>query len=141
MQSHVTLKRISVYLDEEEVTDQVSSLKKDYSKPYLFGNDEGLGLECATLKWNEVVEVEENQNKSCSSSTISMEIDEASTIGDSESIGDRGDRVFELRDVTIRFPEGKLTVVTGPTASGKTALLVSFLNFFHLSPILILLLF
>ena len=114
MQSHVTLKRISVYLDEEEVTDQVSSLKKDCSKPYLLGNDEGLGLECATLKWNEVVEVEENQNKSCSSSTISMEIDEASTIGDSESIGDRGDRVFELRDVTIRFPEGKLTVVTGP---------------------------
>ena len=118
MQSHVTLKRISVYLDEEEVTDQVSSLKKDYSKPYLFGNDEGLGLECATLKWNEVVDVEEkgNQNKSFSSSTISMEIDEASTIGD---------RAFELRDVTIRFPEGKLTVVTGPTASGKTALLVS----------------
>ena len=120
MQSHVTLKRISVYLDEEEVTDQVSSLKKDYSKPYLLGNDDGLGLECATLKWNEIVEVEENQNKSCSSSTISMEIDEASTIGD---------RVFELRDVTIRFPEGKLTVVTGPTASGKTALLVSFLKF------------
>ena len=122
MQSHVTLKRISVYLDEEEVTDQVSSLKKDYSKPYLLGNDDGLGLECATLKWNEVVEEVEkgDQNKSCSSSTISMEIDEASTIGD---------RVFELRDVTIRFPEGKLTVVTGPTASGKTALLVSFLKF------------
>ena len=129
MQSHVTLKRISVYLDEEEVTDQVSSLKKDYSEPYLLGDDEGLGLEGATLKWNEVVEVEENQNKSCSSSTISMEIDEASTVGDSESIGDRGDRVFELRDVTIRFPEGKLTVVTGPTASGKTALLVSLLKF------------
>ena len=105
----------------------MSSLKKDYSEPHLFGDDEGLGLECATLKWNEVVEVGEkgNQNKSSSSSTISMETDEASTVVGTENIGDRGDRVFELRNVTIRFPEGELTVVTGPTASGKTALLVS----------------
>ena len=123
LQTQVTLKRISVYLDEEEVTDQVSSLKKDYSEPYLLGDDEGLGLEGATLKWNEVVEVEEkgNQTKSSSSSSVSLITDEASTAVDTESIDDR---VFELRNVTIRFPEGELTVVTGPTASGKTALLV-----------------
>jgi ABC-type cobalamin/Fe3+-siderophores transport system ATPase subunit len=33
-------------------------------------------------------------------------------------------RSFELRGLSVRFPEGKLTVVAGPTASGKTALLV-----------------
>jgi hypothetical protein len=126
LQSQVTLKRIAVFLDEEEVTDQVSSLK-DYSEPYLFGGDEGLGLECATLQWNEVVEVTKKgkqlgQNTSSSSSTISLDIDEASTVVSTESIGDR---VFELRNVTVLFPEGELTVVTGPTASGKTALLVS----------------
>ena len=130
MQTQVTLKRIAVYLDEEEVTDQVSSLKKDNSEPHLSGDDEGLGLECATFKWNEVVEAVKKgkklgQNKSSSSSTISLVTDEASTVVDVESIGDRGDRVFELRNMTIRFPEGELTVVTGPTASGKTALLVS----------------
>ena len=126
-QTQVTLNRIAVYLDEEEVTDQVSSLKKDCSEPYLSGEDEGLGLECATLKWNEVVEVVKKgkqlgQIKSSSSSTISLVTDEASTVVDAETIGDR---VFELRNMTIRFPEGELTVVTGPTASGKTALLVS----------------
>ena len=130
MQTHVALKRIAVYLEEEEVTDQVSSLKKDYSEPCLFGDDEGLGLECATFKWNEIVEVVKKgkqlgQNKSSSSSTISFVTDGASSDIDAESIGDRGDRVFELRNMTIRFPEGELTVVTGPTASGKTALLVS----------------
>ena len=127
LQTQVQLKRIAVYLDEEEVTDQVSSLKKDYSEPYLFGDDEGLGLECATLKWNEVVEVVEkgNQNKLSSSPTISLVADEGSTVVDTESIGEHCDRVFELRNVTIRFPEGELTVITGPTASGKTALLVS----------------
>jgi hypothetical protein len=35
----VALKRIAVFLDEEEVTDQVSSLKKDTTVPYLPGAD------------------------------------------------------------------------------------------------------
>lgn len=138
LQTGVALKRIAVYLDEEEVTDQVSSLKKDHSEPYLPGDDEGLGLEHATFKWNEVVEVaekgkESSPNKISSSPTSSEVTDEASTTTvdniSERSIGEREDRVFELRDITIRFPEGELTVVTGPTASGKTALLVCSSNF------------
>lgn len=35
------------------------------------------------------------------------------------------ERRFELRDINVVFPDGKMTVVTGPTASGKSALLVS----------------
>ena len=143
MQTGVALKRISVYLDEEEVTDQVSSLKKDRSEPYLSNDDEGLGFEGATFKWNEVVEAaekgkESTQNRLSSSPTSSTSeaTDEASTVVDNlseRSIDERGDRVFELRDMTIRFPEGELTVITGPTASGKTALLVSSSFFFFFS--------
>jgi ABC-type transport system involved in cytochrome bd biosynthesis fused ATPase/permease subunit len=40
---------------------------------------------------------------------------------------------FELRDVSVMFPEGKMSVVTGPTASGKTALLVCIVSFHALS--------
>ena len=36
---------------------------------------------------------------------------------------------FELTDVSIIFPDGELTVITGPTMSGKSALLVSCLIF------------
>jgi excinuclease UvrABC ATPase subunit len=64
-----------------------------------------------------------------SSSPTSSEVpDESSTVVDNvseTSVDERGDHVFELRNMTIKFPEGELTVVTGPTASGKTALLVS----------------
>ncbi|KAF9258418.1 hypothetical protein L218DRAFT_964491 [Marasmius fiardii PR-910] len=35
---------------------------------------------------------------------------------------------FELRDISVIFPDGKLTVVTGPTASGKTSLLLAVLG-------------
>ena len=34
------------------------------------------------------------------------------------------DHRFELQDINIRFPEGQLSVITGPMASGKTAFLV-----------------
>ena len=136
-----------MYLDEEEVTDQVSSLKThlNSTEPYLPGgeDEEGLGLENATLKWNEVVDVEkqEEQDKkkngvfgpSTSSPTSSNDdvetvatSDVETAASDSESLlaGLETDHKFELRDITVRFPEGQLSVVTGPTASGKTALLV-----------------
>lgn len=134
VQTGIALNRISVYLEEEEVTDQVSSLKKDYSQPHLPGSDdEGLGLENASFKWNEVTENPEQKDgkavESPPSPTASN--DETGTVvDDSVSVrsgSDLGDRKFELRDLTIKFPEGELTVVTGPTASGKTALLVNFL--------------
>ena len=146
-QTGVALKRIAVYLDEEEVTDQVSSLKHvNSTEPYLPGgeDEEGLGLENATLKWNEVVDVEkqEKQDKkkngvlglSASSPTSSNDDVESVATSDVETAAsDSGsllagletDHKFELRDITVRFPEGQLSVVTGPTASGKTALLVS----------------
>ena len=37
-------------------------------------------------------------------------------------------RRFELRDINIDFPLGELTVITGPTASGKTALLMALMG-------------
>lgn len=55
--------------------------------------------------------------------------DGSTAIGDSTSetstaLLSSTDHRFELRDVSIMFPEGELSVITGPTASGKTALLV-----------------
>jgi excinuclease UvrABC ATPase subunit len=55
-----------------------------------------------------------------------VDVDETSRTEDltNTSISSSEDRMFELLDVSVKFPEGQLTVVTGPTASGKTALLV-----------------
>ena len=136
LQTGVALKRISVYLDEDEVTEQVSSLKKSRAEPLLSGADEGLGLENATLKWNEVTEVVDpkdakkdkkgKRNSSSGSVSPSGSSDNVTVVDDTLSVAasEAGDRKFELKDVSIMFPEGELTLVTGPTASGKTALLV-----------------
>lgn len=123
IQTRVSLDRIATYLAEDEVTEQVSSLKKVVAGPHLAGDDdEGLGLEHASFKWNEVEEVKEQEIvKGVSPTSSSSSSDETVTVVETE---ESSDHHFELRDLTVLFPEGELSVVTGPTASGKTALLV-----------------
>jgi ABC-type ATPase with predicted acetyltransferase domain len=120
--------RIATYLDEEEVDEQVSTLKKS-ALAFAEDTTKGLGIEHGTFKWNEVEQPTEAPKKSASSSSsngTSAGDDDAVTAVDSASVaGSDAERRFELADINVMFPEGELTVVTGPTASGKTALLVS----------------
>ncbi|KAF8060200.1 multidrug resistance-associated ABC transporter [Lyophyllum atratum] len=147
LQTGVALNRIAVYLDEDEVTPQVSSLKKDASQPPPADEEEGLGLENASLKWNEVEEadkdgkVKDNGTDASDTSGASPSIgDDVSIIVESPSamsaasLAEAMDHRFELRDISVRFPEGELSVITGPTASGKTALLMALLGEMTLLP-------
>jgi len=131
-QTGVALKRIETYLGEDEVNDQVSSIKKARA-PHGDGEDDSLSIENGYFRWNEVPEKPEenskangktkatNKNHSPTSSS-----DETETAVDTESVHSaHEDHKFELRDISVRFPDGELSVITGPTASGKTALLVS----------------
>ncbi|KAJ7647783.1 hypothetical protein FB45DRAFT_987394 [Roridomyces roridus] len=116
LQTRVCLNRIAAYLDEDEVDEQVSSLKKDLSNPSFEMEDDRLGFENASFKWNEVQEDnKDDKNKKPSSDTDSI----------LTATSEVSDHKFELKDLSVIFPQGELTLVTGPTASGKTALLVS----------------
>jgi ABC-type multidrug transport system fused ATPase/permease subunit len=139
-QTGVALKRIEKYLEEDEVDEQVSSIKKACA-PHVDGEDDTLSIENGFFKWNEVPETPEENSKAKGKnlSRISSS-DESATAVDSEVTSIRSspeDHRFELKDISIRFPEGELSVITGPTASGKTALLVSKVPFieykFHMT--------
>ncbi|KAJ7091060.1 multidrug resistance-associated ABC transporter [Mycena epipterygia] len=163
LQTRISLNRIAVYLEEEEVTAQVSSLKhaaEMQMQPLLEGGEEemGLGLESASLRWNELpVEEGEDEDKNGNSNgngngngngsngngngrkrSPTASIDGATALGDDSGSegGDGGNEnnKFELRDISVLFPEGKLSVITGPTASGKTALLMALLGEMTLLP-------
>ncbi|PFH45643.1 hypothetical protein AMATHDRAFT_44023 [Amanita thiersii Skay4041] len=136
LQANIALERIAVYLNEEEVTPRVSSLKADSKQIRTLAEDEeGLGLENASFKWNQV-EVTKNVNKadklaiplkqSASSSHGHIVVDDGLTTAD--TFMDVPNHRFELQDINVRFPDGQLTMVTGPTASGKTALLMAVLG-------------
>lgn len=120
--------RIATYLDEEEVDGQVSTLKKSDSE-LAEDTVKVLGIEHGTFRWNEVQQPKDDKTKKPSSTPSSTNgsggDDDAVTAVDSASIaGSESDRRFELADINVMFPDGELSVVTGPTASGKTALLV-----------------
>ncbi|KAJ7439790.1 hypothetical protein FB451DRAFT_1445526 [Mycena latifolia] len=126
-QARIALDRIAAFLNEDEVSDQVSSLK---SPDPNFDHEEGLGLDDASFRWNEGPNPANPKKLSDPRSTDRF----PSNLSDSTSIAgdDRGSEFevqrFELRSLSVKFPEKKLSVITGPTASGKTALLMALLG-------------
>ncbi|KAL1696726.1 hypothetical protein GGG16DRAFT_43160 [Schizophyllum commune] len=129
LQCNVALKRIAVFLDEDEVTEQVSSLKKDLSapQPQTFDNGGALGIENGTFKWN-TVESQQTDAKPAADPYAPDTASTADTIVSRADSANGANNYFELRNISVQFPEGKLTIVTGPTASGKTALLLAVLG-------------
>ncbi|KAG6830506.1 hypothetical protein H0H92_000347 [Tricholoma furcatifolium] len=140
LQTGVALNRIAVYLGEDEVDEQVSSLKKDAFKDITEPEEEAaLGIENASFKWNEVeVKVKEEgkgKDKDNKKDNGTNGTGAQTLIGEAgEALEIDMDHRFELRDINVRFPEGQLTLITGPTASGKTALLMALLGEMTLLP-------
>ena len=97
----------------------------------------GLGIVNGSFKWNEIEQKKDdkdNKGKAKDPSTNGgnsngSDADETATaVDDASVLSTPADHRFELRDVNVMFPEGQLTLVTGPTASGKTALLMALLG-------------
>jgi len=122
LKAKVSVDRIDVYLKEDEVSGQVSSLKKEVNLS-SGGESTGLGLNNATLKWNMVEQGPESKDVQRKGATDSSNGDEGSsgTFADDSSTvvsldAEVSDHHFELRDISVTFPEGKLSLITGPTA-------------------------
>ncbi|KAI0003794.1 ABC transporter type 1, transmembrane domain-containing protein [Russula compacta] len=134
LQTKVALDRIATYLDEDEVDEQVSSLKGSQFRA-LAGDDDitkGLGIENGTFKWNEVEQKNSDAAKTAKSVVSTPENAEQATNDETErasvTASEADEYRFELKEINIMFPERRLTLVTGPTASGKTALLMALLG-------------
>jgi hypothetical protein len=114
-----------VCADEDEVMDQVSSLKKSRVDPHTSNDDNnGLGVENGSFKWNAVEEQESTESKTKTKKTSSASSEGTIAETDSETNEELTDHRFELRDISVRFPDRKLSCITSPTTSGKTTLLV-----------------
>ena len=72
----------------------------------------GLGIENASFVWNSVAAKSSEDDKKLPTAEQLV----------TENVEDG--RKFELKDINVMFPDGELSLITGPTASGKTALLV-----------------
>jgi hypothetical protein len=150
LQSKLSLDRLEAFFEEEEVDTKFSSLKQPSILPPRPADDSiaPLGIKNGSFGWNSVkqrhVDADEAQKNAerfilggmfrrskgkgkDGKKAVGGEEPPSNAHGQEELLAAEDVR-FELRDIEVIFPEGKLSVVTGPTASGKTALLVCVVN-------------
>lgn len=127
LQARVSLERIAAFFAEEEVEDAFSTLKMQGGLVDSTPRDATVGIiGNANFVWNSI-ESPESKKPSASTDTHTFEngTNNPGNTSPTDSNPSSDDTRFELRDINIIFPEGELTLVTGPTASGKTALLLA----------------
>ncbi|EGO00623.1 hypothetical protein SERLA73DRAFT_104969 [Serpula lacrymans var. lacrymans S7.3] len=124
LQAKVALDRIATFLDEDEVDEQVSSLKKSAER--ISEDTEGFGIDQGSFVWNKVDGTDSNMPTEITHGKPAS--DDGTIVPEAPINTQTLDHHFELKDISVMFPEGELTVVTGPTASGKTALLMALLG-------------
>lgn len=99
--------------------DWVCSLKRS-SDPFL--GKPKIGFEAATLQWN--------TGKQTGSPASAATVNGSSSTSDSDTLVPPADAAprFQLSNLSVQFPLGKLSIITGPTGSGKTAMLTALLG-------------
>jgi ABC-type transport system involved in cytochrome bd biosynthesis fused ATPase/permease subunit len=98
------------------VPDWVCSLKREPDVQTITK----IAFEHATFRWNSGGPAESGKAEPAVAPISSDSEDTADAVA--------APTVFNLADLTVDFPIGKLTVVTGPTGAGKTAVLTALLG-------------
>ncbi|KAF8594789.1 hypothetical protein BDV93DRAFT_501773 [Ceratobasidium sp. AG-I] len=145
--ANVSLKRIEKYLSEDEVPEYVSSLMRSVPLPHE-PVDTRIGCSSATFRWSAGTE-DDNDDKNSKPETgvfakistawgavvgsignllVALRLRKKKETEEEHSEEPTEDTSFELRDVSIVFPERVISLVCGPTGSGKSSLLSALLG-------------
>lgn len=112
----VSMRRIETFLAEDEVEDWVTSLKRDtaQAQPSTTSLPSKVCFESATFQWYAQDTKADSTPPTSETSSVTAATDPAPA--------------FRLQDISIDFPVGKLSLITGATGSGKTSILNALLG-------------
>lgn len=132
----VALERISKFLNEPELTSHL--LKEDMSNTKMVRDCHIMCNQTSSETLNEVIPLsfehadfchfQKNSGSSATNATFLEDIDQNSSEPLLLSSNDRINAGFLLRDLNVTFPLKRLSVVIGPTGSGKSSLLLALLG-------------
>ncbi|KAF9094962.1 hypothetical protein BGX23_001326 [Mortierella sp. AD031] len=134
MRAQVSLKRIGDFLDEEEIVKDTVVTKIDGKAPVQASSHPTIGFVNASYAWPnkehdkvpaKVVKKESwIQRMKAKFSKEAPKPVEPEAVIEPEAVQER----FQLKNISANFPVGELSVIVGPTGSGKSALLLALLG-------------
>ncbi|CAO3612252.1 unnamed protein product [Mucor hiemalis] len=130
-EAHVSLKRITKYLMESEVTENLNNepieVPEGVNPQTVLAR---VGFEESVFQWHlEKVTAEEESDIPATSATDEEAlINSSSTASTLNSTGQPATSDFQLTIPRFNFPTGKLSLVCGPTGSGKSSFLHALLG-------------
>ncbi|KAG8905564.1 hypothetical protein FRB99_008669 [Tulasnella sp. 403] len=110
LHAYVSMQRIVTFLEEDEVEDWATALKRQPSDPSPPTKPTHVELNDASFIW--YTKPESTRETPAADSTASNEIS----------------NTFMLQELSVSFPPGKLSLITGATGSGKTSVLNALLG-------------
>ncbi|KAG0056332.1 hypothetical protein BGZ83_005451 [Gryganskiella cystojenkinii] len=133
MQTIVSLERISKFLDEEDIVRDTTVTKIDAKAKTSSDAAPVIGFVNASFDWpNKEIEKEEAKDVKKDSwfQKIKSKFSKAAPKPVEEPVVEAAapQERFKLKNITADFPVGQLSVVVGPTGSGKSALLLALLG-------------
>ena len=129
LHAYVSMQRIEKYLEEDEVEDWASAIKS--AEQDLDANEEErIGFTDALFRWHSRTPAETSNENGASQPSEGVVDEIASLLPDAElpPTLDAGRSLFLLGHLSVSFPPGRLSLITGPTGSGKTSLLSALLG-------------
>ncbi|GAA5886210.1 hypothetical protein JCM16303_004461 [Sporobolomyces ruberrimus] len=115
LQTYVSIQRLEQFFDEPEVDAWVSALHEEGACSTSSTEFTDIGIFNGTFKYSEEA-TKKNEPRATQEVVQGAEGEE---IVEPE---------FELRDINVSFPEGSLSLVSGPTGSGKSSLFLALLG-------------
>lgn len=130
-EAYVSLKRISKYLNESEITENINSepieVPEGVSPQTVLAR---VGFEESVFQWHieKAAANIEDTPPDTAASDEEAQITSSSTVSTLNSTSQEADKTFQLHVPQFNFPTGKLTLICGPTGSGKSSFLHALLG-------------
>ncbi|CEQ40039.1 SPOSA6832_01630 [Sporobolomyces salmonicolor] len=120
LQTYVCIQRLEQFFEETEVDSWVSALREETASSSSTSAFRSVGITNGTFRYNEEAKAGDDAARPTNG------VGGALGVGQDSSGSQEPE--FELKDISVAFPEGKLSLVVGPTGSGKSSLFLALLG-------------